>query len=434
MERVRIPQRPTISGLGEQLCDLKEQTGLTLNELSVFSAQNDPYRFGTLTQKRDAAWLRAMMDAAEITSPIHLRGLHYVLVTKRVIKPNGLPYKNTGRDWFWMFDTVSKPARWLGYIPFDRIVDERNDAPVIRPAAMWRDPEPFRWLTSAPDLSTFDKRGLRPRADLGEAESPQRYRLAFFGEKTSLEAVLGPLAEEYNADLYLAAGEQTISGIYRLARDAVADGRELIVFVFADCDPAGWQMAVSIAHKVRAFRDLQFPKLRYRVFAPALTVAQVNSLGLPSTPLKETERRADRWKEAFGVEQTEIDALATLQPDDLERITRLAIEPFFDATLEQRIAAAQADWRRSAQRRLDAAVARTVGYAQLRSDAVTALAQAQTALAALERATDELVVDLPEFAMPEATPDDDEADGPLVSSDMDLQEHIMQLKKRKAYE
>lgn len=58
--------------------------------------------------------------------------------------------------------------------------------------------------------------------------------------------------------------------------------------------------------------------------------------GLPSTPLKATENRADRWKAAMGWEQTEIDALATLRPEVLERIARAALDPFFDRTLEDR--------------------------------------------------------------------------------------------------
>jgi hypothetical protein len=310
--------------LGEKLRDLQQSTGLTLDELSVFAAANEPYRLDTPANHRLGAWLREMMDTTGLTSPIHLRGIHYVLVTKQVRKPNGELYENTDPDWSWLHNAVARAARWLGYVPFDRIVDERNDAPIIREAALRCNPKPIIWLAGAPDFSTFDARKVGPRAGLREEpESPQTYRLAFFGEKTSLDAVLGPLAEEYNADLYLAAGEQTISGVYGLARDAAADGRELVVFVFADCDPAGWQMPVSIAHKVRAFRDMLFPDLTFRVFAPALTVEQVNSLDLPTTPLKETERRADRWTDAFGVEQTEIDALATLQPDELERIARL---------------------------------------------------------------------------------------------------------------
>ena len=69
----------------------------------------------------------------------------------------------------------------------------------------------------------------------------------------------------------------------------------------------------------------------------ALTVEQVRDLDLPSTPLKETEKRADRWREAFGVEQTEIDALATLRPDALREIVDRAFDPYFDRTLKARV-------------------------------------------------------------------------------------------------
>lgn len=41
---------------------------------------------------------------------------------------------------------------------------------------------------------------------------------------------------------------------------------------------------------------------------------------MPYTPLKPGEKRAAAWKQAKGVDQTEIDALATLQPDRLREI------------------------------------------------------------------------------------------------------------------
>src|SRR5208282_3421627 len=110
-------------------------------------------------------------------------------------------------------------------------------------------------------------------------------------------------------------------------------GRVLVEIVLADCDPAGHQMAVSISRKLQALRDLSFPELEFEVVPVALTVEQVRELRLPSTPLKETERRADKWREAFGIEQTEIDALATLRPRDLETIVEAAIEPYFDSSL-----------------------------------------------------------------------------------------------------
>jgi hypothetical protein len=57
---------------------------------------------------------------------------------------------------------------------------------------------------------------------------------------------------------------------------------------------------------------------------------------------------------------------------------------------------------------------------------------AKRALAALEHATRQIDVDLPEFEMPAAEPDDDGPE-PLVSSEMDLEEHIRVLRARKQY-
>jgi hypothetical protein len=45
--------------------------------------------------------------------------------------PNGLPYANTNESWEWLSGTASKAARLLGYVPFERIVDERNAPPQI---------------------------------------------------------------------------------------------------------------------------------------------------------------------------------------------------------------------------------------------------------------------------------------------------------------
>jgi hypothetical protein len=88
----------------------------------------------------------------------------------------------------------------------------------------------------------------------------------------------------------------------------------------------------------------------------ALTPDQVREYGLPSTPLKDTERRGDAWRAAMGVEQTEIDALASLQPDLLRRIIRDAIEPFYDWTLARRVTEARERWVAEAQTIVDASM------------------------------------------------------------------------------
>ena len=71
----------------------------------------------------------------------------------------------------------------------------------------------------------------------------------------------------------------------------------------------------------------------------------MRELDLPSSPLKEGEKRAAKWLELYGSEQTEIDALATLRPDELERIAREAVAPYFDAGLAERVRDAEAGWQ-----------------------------------------------------------------------------------------
>jgi len=188
-----------------------------------------------------------------------------------------------------------------------------------------------------------------------------------------------------------------------MAKDGVEDGRPLAVFVLADCDPAGHQMAVSIGRKLQALRDLCFPELEFEVVPTALTVEQVRDLNLPSTPLKETERRADKWRGAFGVEQTEIDALATLRPRELQRIVEVAIVPYFDEGLSDRVAAAKRDWEEAAQEALEE---------QIDSDSLDVIreraagnleelkAEIETINEQLRMAVDD-IVELPEAIVPE---------------------------------
>ena len=67
---------------------------------------------------------------------------------------------------------------------------------------------------------------------------------------------------------------------------------ELIVLCLSDCDPAGWQMPISIGRKMQALRTLEFPELAVQVRRVALRPAQVRAEGLPESPPKENARPA----------------------------------------------------------------------------------------------------------------------------------------------
>ena len=105
--------------------------GCTMADLTVLDKANDPFRVDTPARHRDGEWLAT--TAAELglgDRTIHLRGLHYMVIGRA--KPDGTPYTNTEKDWLWLSGDAAKAARFLGYIPFAQITDQRNAAPVIR--------------------------------------------------------------------------------------------------------------------------------------------------------------------------------------------------------------------------------------------------------------------------------------------------------------
>ncbi|TVR05826.1 MAG: hypothetical protein EA385_17275 [Salinarimonadaceae bacterium] len=372
------------------------------NQLTVLSPQVDPYRMDTPAGHRDGEWLAEQLDrAVGGVRRIHWRGLHYALVsTASTLKPNGEIYRNTDEDWTWLVSGPGKAARWLGYIDFDRIIDNRNSPPIIH-----RKPhvQPVAYTSIGLDIEIPDIDDIEPWAGVANFDGRQPYALSIFGEKASLEDVVLPLAKRFDADLYLPAGEISDSLLYQMARDGAEDGRPMVTFVLADCDPAGHQMAVSIGRKLQALRDLHFPSLEFEVVPVALTVSQVRELGLPSTPLKETERRADRWRDAFGIEQTEIDAIATLQPNLLREIVTDAIKPYIDDTLDRRVTEARRQWQAEAQQAMEE---------QIDGDTLAALkAEAEIKLGSLRQEIDAINeglrlacdehFDLPEIQIPD---------------------------------
>jgi hypothetical protein len=410
-----------------------EKQGCGLGNLTVLSAQVDPYRLDTPGGHRDGRWIAGQLKRAlKRGARIHWRGLHYVIVAQgNVRKPDGEIYRNTNEDWEWLSTVAGKAARWLGYIPFEKIVDNRNAEPMIHHKARVA---PAAFVAIGVEVAIPDADDLEPTPIAQGFVTRQAYHFVMFGEKASLEDVLLPIAHAKEVDVFLPQGEISDTLLYRIAKDADADGRPLVLFTLADCDPAGHQMSVSIGRKLQAFRDLLFPDLRFEVVPVALTVEQVRELGLPSTPLKEKERRADRWREAFGTEQTEIDALATLRPDVLREIVERAFDPYFDRTLAARVQEAKEEWEREAEAAIREQVDPAI-LANLREEAGERLAELRTVIDDINErmrlAADDFT--LPAIDVPEPEVDEDASRQALVSLDDSWLEATRALIARKQY-
>jgi hypothetical protein len=329
-----------------------EEHGLGLAELTVLSTQIDPYRLDTPTGHRDGAWLaKQLARFYGATKRAHWRGLYYSIIMDEdeTIKPDGEVFANVEEDWIWLSEKAGKAARWLGYVPFDRIIDQRNSPPIIHRKAKV---EPDASLLVGLSVEIPDADDIEPLPHATGFEPRQAFHFVIFGEKSSLEDVLLPIAEIYEADLYLPTGEISDTLLYQIAKDANEDGRPLVVFTASDCDPAGYQMPVSIARKLQAFRDFRFSDLRFEVVPVALLPEQVRSIRprLTERPLKKGEKRGDRWAAEFGVKQTEIDALTTpAKSHILHEMFERAFEPYIDGNLFARVQEARNEWQEAAQ-------------------------------------------------------------------------------------
>ena len=98
-----------------------------MDDLTVQHPITDPYRSDTRAHHAEARWVAEQIERfVRAGQPVHLRGLHYLIASSDdVIKLNGDRYINSDNDWEYL-QTISNPARWLGYVPFDRLRDERS--------------------------------------------------------------------------------------------------------------------------------------------------------------------------------------------------------------------------------------------------------------------------------------------------------------------
>jgi hypothetical protein len=137
----------------------------------------------------------------------------------------------------------------------------------------------------------------------------------------------------------------------------------------------------------------------------------------------------------MGVRQTEIDALATLNPDLLRQIVLDATRPFFDSDLDDRVRVARRDW----EERVNALLVEQIGeedLARIRTEAEEQLVEIREKATALDRALRVEEIEGIELPEPPEIPkaETGEVDGsPLIDSDWDWAEQTRRLIAHRAY-
>ena len=87
------------------------ETDFALGDLTVLSAQVDPYRLDTPAGHRDGRWVAEQLRRAlkRRAVKIHWRGLHYAIISQGAVrKPNGEPYLNNDENWTWLVNNAGK--------------------------------------------------------------------------------------------------------------------------------------------------------------------------------------------------------------------------------------------------------------------------------------------------------------------------------------
>src|SRR5262249_40895137 len=114
-------------------------------------------------------------------------------------------------------------------------------------------------------------------------------------------------------------------------------------------DPGGLSMPVAVARKIEFY--IQNTDADVKLFHVFLTKEQCEQYALPRIPIKEKERRRDRFQAQYGEGGTELDALEALHPGEFERILSEAMSVYYDEDLESEVSDSEMDYEQQLEER-----------------------------------------------------------------------------------
>lgn len=319
--------------------------GINIPELIALSKGNDPFAIGTKAHKDWALWFKDMWEQFGYSRGVHLRRIHYQIISQEtpVITPEGKEYQNTNQDWGKLAN-ASKWARYLKYIDCSDLEDRRNSEPKIYTASdeeselsfelanKWSSlyDDPFNYIpefVDLPDLPSYSLLNFSPSSG---------YLTEVWIEKSTMNDVLIPVCQRMNTNLVTGTGEISITRVFELVQRVKEFDKPCRIFYISDFDPAGKSMPVAVSRKIEYFiREYpEFEGIDIKLKPIALNQDQIREYKLPRTPIKETERRKDRFEMIYGEGATELDALEALYPDTLAQLVESYLSPYLNCKKE----------------------------------------------------------------------------------------------------
>jgi hypothetical protein len=288
----------------ERIKALKKELHRNIPDLLALAPCNDPFYAGSPAQMEQAQWFLALWERFGFTRGVHLRRIHYRLVSvegERVKKADGLPYENTEACWDYL-SSAGKYARYLGKVDADAFEDHRNPAPhlymepaVDRPSIgaevgwfyEWRLPviqSDLRIMLRLDIPHVEDIHGY----DYHAADQP--YLVEVWVEKSTQNDILMPICSRHAVNLVTSIGFQSMTGAINHLKRVVALKKPSRIFYISDFDPAGDGMPVGVARQLEFWLQKYAPNADIKLQPLALTHAQVVEYALPRIPIKESPR------------------------------------------------------------------------------------------------------------------------------------------------
>jgi hypothetical protein len=318
--------------------NMAEALGVPIRELLVLARGNDPFSVGTPAHIRDAEWFTSLFDRCGFTSGVHLRRIHYQLVSEaNVLLPNGDAYQNTERCWA-MLSESGKKARILSFVDTEAFVDRRNPEPHIYCADYPSEPychfdELMRWrchgIQAAAHAPVFDL----PYPELTGYHSTaadQPYLLELWVEKSTMNDILKPLCSQMGVNLVTSIGFQSVTASVQLLGRAAMSSKPAHILYISDFDPAGERMPVAVARQCQYMIERRGYDVDLSVDVLMLSAEQAAKYQLPRIPIKDADRRKAGFEDRHGGGAVELDALEALLPSEFERVVRHAIQRYQD--------------------------------------------------------------------------------------------------------
>lgn len=313
----------------EEIKQIASEEGKSVNDFLVLSPANDPFYVGSPGQLQKAEWFNEIYTKMGRPRECHIRRVHYWLVSQKPLykKPDGKEYKNTDNDWAFLV-VASKYARYAALVEINAIVDRRNPEPIVN-ISNWGDEIPTETKDSVDADEIID--GIVRNFLCWNPGNSQKYHLELWCEKSTMNDILKPIADNFGANLVTGLGELSITAVQSLMDRIKETQKPTRIFYISDFDPAGEGMPVSVSRKIQFLTEQNGITNDVKLKQIMLTPEQCEKYDLPRTPIKETESRKKGFEDRHGRGATELDALEALHPGEMKEIIEDALSRFFDS-------------------------------------------------------------------------------------------------------